>query len=905
MADIPGNSSTTTSLAIGGTLSDTLEFAGDTDWISVDLVAGQSYIFTLTGTGGEGLFDPFLEIRSSGGSLLAQDDDAGPSLNSVLKFTAQTTGTYFLVARSYEDDDQNPTAGDYTLTANTGPAQNPLDVIDWGTKLVDNIVSVYFVPAGQDAGGETSNGWFSSQIDAVMGALKTISDVANLTFTRVFSPAAADFKLVTGTGFDFSGMMNPPGTSNAGLAIFNTNSADWKSGFSKGAAGFSLLIHEFLHGLGLAHPHDNGGASEVWQGVVDSNNSFGAFGLNQGVFTNMSYNWGFPSLIEPTLSHGNQVGPMALDVALLQEKYGANTSHNTGNNTYTLSSASANIYYSTIWDAGGVDTISYSGSAGVSIDLRPATLVYGAGAGGFVSRIIGVNGGFTIAAGADIENAAGGSGNDTLTGNALWNTLSGGSGSDVLLGDAGDDTLNGGAGDDTLDGGDGSDTAVFSSNVTNLTIVLSAIIDGTAFDGVTTDILRSIENIISGSGNDSITGSDGVNNLSGSTGDDTISGGDGGDTLSGGAGLDALYGGLGSDALFGGTEADLLEGEDGMDTLAGGDGNDTLYGGAGFDELYGGAEADTLDGGADGDLMTGNAGNDSLDGAAGDDTVYGGDGNDTVLGGDGNDNISGTKGFDAVFGGAGDDTAAGGNDNDDVHGGDGNDLVAGTLGNDTVSGDAGNDTVLGGDGDDELYGGADNDELFGGNGLDTLNGDDGDDLLAGANDSDELNGGDGNDSLFGGDGADTLEGGVGDDSLLGNADDDLLNGGAGFDTLNGGAGDDILNGGDDDDVLLGDVGDDTLVGDTGNDTLTGGAGHDLFVIGIGDGADMINGFAAGAGSEDVIDLTVFDGLFDDFADVLAGASDNGTDTVIDLGAGQSLTLVGVLVADLHQEDFLF
>lgn len=55
-----------------------------------------------------------------------------------------------------------------------------------------------------------------------------------------------------------------------------------------------------------------------------------------------------------------------------------------------------------------------------------------AGGGGFVSYMSSIDGGFTIAAGAVIENATGGSGDDVFIGNSGNNTLDGGGGNDTV-----------------------------------------------------------------------------------------------------------------------------------------------------------------------------------------------------------------------------------------------------------------------------------------------------------------------------------------------------------------------------------------------------------------------------------------------------------------------------------------
>jgi serralysin len=46
---------------------------GDNDRFNVDLVAGQRYTFTLTGSGTSPLQDSYLELRDPSGALIAVD----------------------------------------------------------------------------------------------------------------------------------------------------------------------------------------------------------------------------------------------------------------------------------------------------------------------------------------------------------------------------------------------------------------------------------------------------------------------------------------------------------------------------------------------------------------------------------------------------------------------------------------------------------------------------------------------------------------------------------------------------------------------------------------------------------------------------------------------------------------
>ena len=99
------------------------------------------------------------------------------------------------------------------------------------------------------------------------------------------------------------------------------------------------------------------------------------------------------------------------------------------------------------------------------------------------------------------------------------------------------------------------------------------------------DTRSMIYNLITGNGNDTITGNDIDNVITSNGGNDYVSGGAGNDTLAGGAGTDFLDGGAGNDILLGGV---------GRDTLRGGAGDNVLSGGAGDDFIEINSAQDTL-----------------------------------------------------------------------------------------------------------------------------------------------------------------------------------------------------------------------------------------------------------------------------------------------------------------------
>jgi Ca2+-binding RTX toxin-like protein len=112
MADIAGDSTTTTLIAVGGTLNDSLEVEGDHDWVRLELVAGQTVTITLEGAGAAPLEDPLLRVRDSAGVEIASNDDFGDGYDSQIQFTATTSGIYYVDVGAFDDS----YTGTYQLT---------------------------------------------------------------------------------------------------------------------------------------------------------------------------------------------------------------------------------------------------------------------------------------------------------------------------------------------------------------------------------------------------------------------------------------------------------------------------------------------------------------------------------------------------------------------------------------------------------------------------------------------------------------------------------------------------------------------------------------------------------------------------------------------------------------------
>ena len=476
----------------------------------------------------------------------------------------------------------------------------------------------------------------------------------------------------------------------------------------------------------------------------------------------------------------------------------------------------------------GSDLLSYadlaSATQGVTVDL-------------VLLRTTGAAGNDTF---MGIENVVTGAGNDRVLGDGLANVLSSGSGNDTILSAEGNDTLNGGLGSDYIDGGAGVDLLSYADLLSSAEAVTVDLFSLRATGAAGNDTLAGIENVLTGAGNDSLTGDGLANRLSSGSGNDTIRGGDGNDTLDGGAGVDLLSyadlslptqsvtvdlaallvsGVAGTDVVAGfervltGAGSDFLAGDGLANELNANGGNDTLLAAGGSDTIIGGLGNDFIDGGVGVDLLSyadltlagqavtidlvslramGAAGNDTLSGienvttGSGDDSVLGDGLANLVFSGTGNDTLATGDGNDTLVGGGGNDLLISDNGNDSILESGGSSTVLGGVGADTIALAAGSDSVLAGDGNDRVvFAGAGSVTILGGNGADFMQGGDGNDIITEAIADDA-----GNDTLIGGGGRDTMIGAAGADSIVSGADNDSLVGGGGHDTLDGGTGTD-------------------------------------------------------------------------------------------------------------------
>ncbi|MCA3278320.1 MAG: M10 family metallopeptidase C-terminal domain-containing protein [Roseomonas sp.] len=469
---VPGDASTTVTLAIGASLNGAVNTSGDRDWFAVDLVAGQRYSISLDGAAYisyGALSDPYLRLRNASGSLVAQDDDSGSGYNSLLTFTASATGRYYLDVGAYNDAG----SGGYRLTISPVAAPTtPTYTLD---QIADYLITGYWGYFGAHRWDTTSDNIVTYNLSALTSEGQTLARAAFQTWANVTNLVFQEVSLGGDILFDD----NQDGAFADGdwdwwgrITSMQVNvDVQWLAdyGTTLDSYSFQTYVHEIGHALGLGH----GGNYNGWA-------TYGVDNLYQNdhwAYSIMSY---FDQAEAGFGSYRFVMGPSLADIVAVHSIYGANTNFNSGNSVYGRNATAGSLYdfaaYSTtpafsIYDTGGSDTLNASGySVNQTINLNAEAF---SSIGGLVNNI-------SIARGVVIEGAVGGSDADSVLGNAGDNflfgnagadTLSGGAGSDNLYGDAGNDMLIADGSGDYLNGGDGDD--VILQGGTSLSDILS------------------------------------------------------------------------------------------------------------------------------------------------------------------------------------------------------------------------------------------------------------------------------------------------------------------------------------------------------------------------------------------------------------------------------------------------
>ncbi len=240
-----------------------------------------------------------------------------------------------------------------------------------------------------------------------------------------------------------------------------------------GSYEYYVSMHEFGHALGLKHPH---------QGVAASGSISGNYEVMESAYDAMQYSvMSYRSYVGSgtsslTVEDGHYPQSiMMLDIAAIQEMYGANYTTLSGNTTYRFTPTEgamyingvstgetmANVIFRTLWDGGGTDLIDLSAyTTSIGADLR---------AGGAIALDTDGNAQRALLRTIAELDPVYASGNIYMSllfeGNtaSLIENIITGTGDDTIIGNQADNVITPGLGTDIVDGGSGFDTVILDA----------------------------------------------------------------------------------------------------------------------------------------------------------------------------------------------------------------------------------------------------------------------------------------------------------------------------------------------------------------------------------------------------------------------------------------------------------
>jgi serralysin len=367
----------------------------------------------------------------------------------------------------------------------TGPLTDPNRISKWRDIPVGGTLTYSFVTTASAflyEGPESGVAEVSPQIKAnVRNIMRQFAESINLNLVEVpdrppnvgririlFSDLPENTAGSTSVTF---GPSDSPGDGRAGDIHLNPRDIEFYNQPS-GSLGYQLLLNAVGRSLGLRDYEENRGQTGE---NIQPDLPFGKDNNTNTVIseTYQIYDGSYAST------------PMPYDIRTLQYLYGASTFNN-DDTVYSFGNSNL-LEKRTIWDAGGIDTLNFSGWSALPDSVRVNGLDYyfDMNEGGQNTAQIALprqsppaafptgstytvvprdsSGGDTpplsfrttsyairIAFGTQIENLVGSQGNDEILGNNLANFIIGGPGNDIIAGAKGPDIIYGGIGADTF-----------------------------------------------------------------------------------------------------------------------------------------------------------------------------------------------------------------------------------------------------------------------------------------------------------------------------------------------------------------------------------------------------------------------------------------------------------------------
>ena len=327
--DISGDTRSGVSVRPGAPAAGRINYVGDEDWISANLVAGKVYVVDVLagGAGSSGvvggtLKDATLRMIDASGTELMQDDNSGAGLDSRMLITPSADGTYY-----FDVGANGAELGSYTLRLRelySGVA-DPLQSAQW------------YLPAlgldklnGQVSGAGITVGMVDDGIDTAHPDLQARIDFAK-SYDTVYDTQDGKNKIPYPT----NPMGDFHGTAVAGIIVSAQNNETGIVGIAPDAQIASTRVKwtwdQITQALGLQYQFDV------------SNNSWGAIDPFADNFNSTALTFAYEALRKGVEDGRDGMGTVFVFSAGNSAAYGENTNyHNFQNAREVITVAAAN-----------------------------------------------------------------------------------------------------------------------------------------------------------------------------------------------------------------------------------------------------------------------------------------------------------------------------------------------------------------------------------------------------------------------------------------------------------------------------------------------------------------------------------------------------------------------------------